>query len=142
MVSPLEDSSIGRDRQCQSNSSSDRTMLMPTTTDKETNFVNFSSISNSKPRLKSKEDYLSNHHILVNSFSSSTVSTDIFVHPDSGNQTMINSHQNRRMGKNTKSYENASSSVVPQNCEISRSMGDSWHGRKTRIIFRKQNCRK
>ncbi|KAJ8471680.1 hypothetical protein OPV22_026023 [Ensete ventricosum] len=121
MAAPPRDSSIGRDRQYQANSSIGRTMLLPTTMDREMKFVNFSSAGNSKERLEPKDVFIDENDI---SFSSSTMSNNFMIDPFSGNQIMNNSHYNKRMDENIISITTANSSILPANFKIDDSTVD------------------
>lgn len=124
MAAPPRDPSIGRDRQCQANSSIARTMLLPTTMDREMKFVNFSSAGNSKERLEPKDVYIDENDVTIGSFSSSTMSNNFMIDPFSGNQIMNNSHYNKRMDKNIISLTTASSSILRENFKIDDSIVD------------------
>ncbi|CAL9773785.1 unnamed protein product [Musa acuminata subsp. burmannicoides] len=124
MAAPPRDPSKGRDRQCQANSSIARTMLLPTTMDREMKFVNFSSAGNSKERLEPKDVYIDENDVTISSFSSSTMSNNFMIDPFSGNQIMNNSHYNKRMDKNIISLTTASSSILRENFKIDDSIVD------------------
>ncbi|CAL9061837.1 unnamed protein product [Musa banksii] len=124
MAAPPRDPSKGRDRQCQANSSIARTMLLPTTMDREMKFVNFSSAGNSKERLEPKDVYIDENDVTISSFSSSTTSNNFMIDPFSGNQIMNNSHYNKRMDKNIISLTTASSSILRENFKIDDSIVD------------------
>ncbi|XP_010942127.1 two-component response regulator ORR22 isoform X1 [Elaeis guineensis] len=122
VAAPLHDPVTGRDVQCHASSLGGNTMLMPSSLEEDSKFLNFGSAGTSKQKLKeANQDHIHEPNLIFNSYSNPSLSNKLIVDPIAENQRLNNGYLSKKLDINGVGQTNFSAPVREQNCKIDKS---------------------